>query len=59
MKMSAKNKMHEMGESKKERMMEYGSPKAGMKKMAKKAVIKKAVVKKVAKKAVAKKMGKK
>lgn len=54
MKMSAKNKMHEMGESKKERMMEYGSPKAGMKKMAKKAV-----AKKVAKKAVAKKMAKK
>jgi len=52
--MSAKNKMHEMGESKKERMMEYGSPKAGMKKMAKKAV-----AKKVAKKAVAKKIAKK
>ena len=54
MKMSAKNKMHEMGESKKERMMEYGSPKAGMKKMAKKAV-----AKKTAKKMVIKKMGKK
>lgn len=38
MKMSAKNKKHEMGESKKERMMEYGSAKAGMKKAAKKAV---------------------
>jgi hypothetical protein len=50
MKMSAKNKMHEMGESKKERMMEYGSPNAGMKKMAKKGV-----AKKTAKKAVAKK----
>ena len=38
MKMSAKNKKHEMGEGKKERMMEYGSAKAGMKKAAKKAV---------------------
>ena len=47
-------KMHEMGESKKDRMMEYGSPKAGMKKMAKKAV-----AKRVAKKAVAKKVAKK
>ena len=54
MKMSAKNKMHEMGENKKERMMEYGSPKAGMKKMAKKAV-----AKRVAKKAIAKKIAKK
>lgn len=36
MKMSAKNKKHEMGEGKKERMMEYGSVKAGMKKPAKK-----------------------
>ena len=54
MKMSAKNKMHEMGESKKERMMEYGSPKAGMKKVAKKAV-----AKRVAKKSVAKKIAKK
>lgn len=41
MKMSAKNKKHEMGEGKKERMMEYGSAKAGMKKAAKKAVAKK------------------
>ena len=46
MKMSAKNKKHEMGESKKDRMMEYGSAKAGMKKS-------------VAKKATPKKMGKK
>jgi hypothetical protein len=46
MKMSAKNKKHEMGESKKERMMEYGSPKAGMKK-------------KTGKKSAPKKMGKK
>ena len=38
MKMSAKNKKHEMGEGKKERMMEYGSAKAGMKKAAKKSV---------------------
>lgn len=53
MKMSAKNKMHEMGEGKKERMMEYGSPKAGMK-----PVMKKAVAKKVAKKS-AKKIAKK
>ena len=42
MKMSAKNKKHEMGESKKERMMEYGSAKAGMKKAAKKVAKKKA-----------------
>jgi hypothetical protein len=41
MKMSAKNKKHEMGESKKERMMEYGSPKAGMKKTSKKSAPKK------------------
>jgi hypothetical protein len=34
--MSAKNKKHEMGEGKKDRMMEYGSAKAGMMKMAKK-----------------------
>jgi hypothetical protein len=40
--MSAKNKKHEMGESKKERMMEYGSAKAGMKKAAKKVAKKKA-----------------
>lgn len=39
--MSAKNKKHEMGESKKERMMEYGSPKAGMKKTGKKSAPKK------------------
>ena len=43
-KSKAMMKMHEKGEGKKERMMEYG---------------KKAVVKKTAKKAVAKKMGKK
>jgi hypothetical protein len=54
MKMSAKNKMHEMGEGKKARMSEYGSAMGGMKKMAKKAV-----AKKTAKKAVAKKMAKK
>lgn len=30
-KMSKKNKKHEMGESGKERMMEYGSKKGGMK----------------------------
>jgi hypothetical protein len=41
MKMSAKNKKHEMGESKKERMMEYGSAKAGMKKAPKKSAPKK------------------
>jgi hypothetical protein len=41
MKMSAKNKKHEMGESKKERMMEYGSAKAGMKKAGKKSAPKK------------------
>jgi len=41
MKMSAKNKKHEMGESKKERMMEYGSAKAGMKKASKKSAPKK------------------
>lgn len=41
MKMSAKNKKHEMGEGKKERMMEYGSAKAGMKKAVKKSVVKK------------------
>ena len=39
--MSAKNKKHEMGEGKKDRMMEYGSAKAGMKKMAKKSAPKK------------------
>ena len=39
--MSAKNKKHEMGESKKERMMEYGSAKAGMKKASKKSAPKK------------------
>ena len=54
MKMSAKNKMHEMGEGKKARMSEYGSAMGGMKKMAKKAV-----AKKTAKKMVMKKMGKK
>jgi hypothetical protein len=54
MKMSAKNKMHEMGEGKKARMNEYGSAMGGMKKKtAKKAA------KKVAKKMVMKKMGKK
>ena len=47
MKMSAKNKKHEMGEGKKERMMEYGSAKAGMKKAAVKKMVKKAVKKKV------------
>ena len=31
-KMSKKNRMHEMGEGPKERMMEYGSKKGGMKK---------------------------
>lgn len=31
-KMSAKNKKHEMSESSKERKMEYGSAKGGMKK---------------------------
>jgi hypothetical protein len=41
MKMSAKNKKHEMGEGKKERMMEYGSAKAGMKKSVKKSTSKK------------------
>jgi hypothetical protein len=41
MKMSAKNKKHEMGEGKKDRMMEYGSAKAGMKKSAKKVAPKK------------------
>jgi hypothetical protein len=41
MKMSAKNKKHEMGEGKKDRMMEYGSAKAGMKKAAKKSAPKK------------------
>ena len=46
MKMSAKNKKHEMGESKKERMMEYGSAKAGMKKM----TMKKSAPKKMGKK---------
>lgn len=50
MKMSAKNKKHEMSEGKKERMMEYGSAKAGMKKMAKKSMVKKAMVKKMGKK---------
>jgi len=48
MKMSAKNKMHEMGEGKKARMSEYGSATGGMKKMAKKTA--KKVAKKVAKK---------
>jgi len=41
MKMSAKNKKHEMGEGKKDRMMEYGSAKAGMKKASKKSAPKK------------------
>lgn len=50
MKMSAKNKKHEMGEGKKERMMEYGSAKAGMKKMAKKSPAKKMAMKKMGKK---------
>mgnify|MGYP006921417239 CR=1 FL=1 len=47
MKMSMKNKMHEMGEGKKERMMEYGSPKAGMKKKTAKKVAKKVAKKKM------------
>ena len=56
MKMSSKNKMHEMGESKKDRMSEYGSAMGGMKKMAKKAVAKKTAKKAVAKKVAKKKM---
>ena len=52
MKMSAKNKMHEMGEGKKARIEEYGSAMGGMKKMAKKTAKKtaKKVAKKIAKK---------
>jgi hypothetical protein len=42
-------KMHEKGEGKKERMMEYG-PKKAAKKVAKKAVAKKMVMKKMGKK---------
>jgi hypothetical protein len=42
-------KMHEKGEGKKERMMEYG-PKKAAKKVAKKSVAKKMVMKKMGKK---------
>ena len=52
MKMSAKNKKHEMGEGKKARMMEYGSSTAGMKKTAKKSA--KKAAKKTMKKAAPK-----
>jgi hypothetical protein len=48
MKMSTKNKMHEMGEGKKARMNEYGSAMGGMKKVAKKTA--KKAAKKIAKK---------
>jgi len=41
MKMSAKNKKHEMGEGKKNRMSEYGSATGGMKKKAAKKTAKK------------------